>query len=76
MSLQKTETRESLAQAADKLVSSVRELAKTANTEEELRIGFEKLLEPSLKSIRVQTRPKNTDQKGENYVRGIGSFHG
>ena len=43
--------------AADKLISSINEILRTAKTEEDLRIGFEKSLEPILKSIGIDTKP-------------------
>ena len=49
---------ESLYQLADRLVGSIAELVKTIKTEEELRIGFEKLLEPITASIGVKSEPK------------------
>jgi len=53
-----TEFQEPLLQLADKLVGFVIELMRTARTEEDLRIGFEKILDPLLKSIGVETKPK------------------
>ncbi|PJB48859.1 MAG: hypothetical protein CO103_06950, partial [Chloroflexi bacterium CG_4_9_14_3_um_filter_45_9] len=47
----------SLLQAADKLVGFVSELMRTSKTEEDLRIGFEKILDPLLKSIGVESQP-------------------
>ncbi|MCI0453995.1 MAG: N-6 DNA methylase [Candidatus Dadabacteria bacterium] len=52
------EFQESLLGVADKLVSSVKELMRTATSEEELRIGFEKVLDPILKSIGVESQPR------------------
>ncbi len=49
---------ESLSQVADRLVGSVSELVGDAETEEDLRVGFEKLLDPLLISIGVKSRPK------------------
>jgi hypothetical protein len=40
------ESKEPLIQVADKLVASARELMRPAKTEEDLRIGFEKILGP------------------------------
>lgn len=45
-------------QEADKLLSVVGLLLKTAKTEEDLRIGFEKALDPVLSAIGVKTEPK------------------
>ena len=47
------EVQGSLVQVADKLVNSVREIMRTARTEEDLRIGFEKVLDPVLKRALV-----------------------
>lgn len=52
------EAQESLLQVADKLVGFVDELLRTLKTEEELRIGFEKILDPLLKSIGVESKPR------------------
>ena len=52
------EVQGSLVQVADKLVDSVREIMRTAKTEEDLRIRFEKILDPVLKSIGVEPEPK------------------
>jgi len=52
------EVQESLLQVADKLVGFVGELLRTAKTEEDLRIGFEKILDPVLKSIGVEPKPR------------------
>ncbi len=49
---------ESLAQVADTLVRSTREAMRSAKTEEDLRIGFEKILAPALKSIGVEPSPR------------------
>ena len=48
----------SLHRIAEQLVEATQEITKTAKTEEDLRIGFEKLLEPLLKSIEVTSHPK------------------
>lgn len=52
------EVQGSLVQVADKLVDSVREIMRTAKTEEDLRIGFEKILDPLLKSIGIESQPR------------------
>ncbi len=52
------EVQGSLVQVADKLVDSVREIVRTAKTEEDLRIRFEKILDPVLKSIGVEPEPR------------------
>lgn len=52
------EVQGSLVQVADKLVDSVREIVRTAKTEEDLRIGFEKILDPVLKSVGVESQPR------------------
>jgi len=51
------EVQESPLQVADKLVGFADELMRTSKTEEDLRIGFEKVLEPLLKSIGVESKP-------------------
>jgi len=48
---------ELLSNAADKLVSNIAEIMRRAKTEEDLRIGFEKSLEPILKGIGIEPRP-------------------
>lgn len=52
------ESQESIIKIADKLVTSVGELMREARTEEDLRIGVEKLLDPLLKNIGVELNPK------------------
>jgi len=54
----KIESQASLLKIADKLVGLVKDLMRTAETEEELRIGFEKILAPLLKSIGVESKPR------------------
>ena len=49
---------DSIVQAADKLVGAANELQCTAKTEEDLRIGFEKILEPLCKSIGIKSDPR------------------
>ena len=48
---------ELLSYAADKLVSNIAEIMRRAKTEEDLRIGFERSLEPILKSIGIEPKP-------------------
>jgi type I restriction-modification system DNA methylase subunit len=66
------EFQESLLIVADKLVSSVTELMRTARSEEDLRIGFEKLLDPILKSIGVelQSRYERLGEEAKTIYRG------
>jgi hypothetical protein len=45
-------------QVADALVREVGQLLRTAKTEEDLRIGFEKALDPLLRAIGVEPHPK------------------
>ena len=52
------ESKEPLIQVADKLVASTADLMRTAKTEEDLRIGFEKTLEPLCLSIGVESHAK------------------
>lgn len=51
-------SKESLSEVSEKLVSSVKDLMTHAKTEEDLRIGLEKLLGPLLQSIGVESHPK------------------
>jgi hypothetical protein len=55
---EKLESQESLLRVSDKLVTSVTELMRTAKSEEDLRIGFEKILEPMLFSIGIESKPR------------------
>jgi methylase of polypeptide subunit release factors len=48
----------SLFELADKLVAGTKDLLCQAKTEEDLRIGFEKLLEPTLKTLDIQIFPR------------------
>lgn len=52
------ESHDSILQATDKLVSTTRALMSTAVTEEDLRIGFEKLLEPLCRNLGIKLSPK------------------
>ncbi|MGB2990707.1 MAG: N-6 DNA methylase, partial [Candidatus Zixiibacteriota bacterium] len=52
------ESKEPLIRVADKLVASTKELMRSANTEEDLRIGFEKILEPLCAAIGVESHAK------------------
>jgi SAM-dependent methyltransferase len=52
------ESKEPLVQVADKLVASTVRLMRTAKTEEDLRMGFEKVLEPLCLSIGVTLHSK------------------
>jgi hypothetical protein len=52
------ESQEPLIQVADKLVASTAELMRRAKTEEDLRIGFEKILEPLCADIGVETHAR------------------
>jgi len=45
-------------QLADTLITKARSLIQSAQTEEELRIGFEKILEPVLKGVGIETKPR------------------
>lgn len=54
----KLEPKDPIVQIADRIVGSVKELIRVVKTEEDLRIGFEKILEPLLKSIGIQSNPK------------------
>jgi methylase of polypeptide subunit release factors len=50
--------RDSMLQATDKLVSATKSLMRTARTEEDLRIGFEKILEPLCHKLDIKLSPK------------------
>ncbi|KPK78004.1 MAG: hypothetical protein AMJ89_01365 [candidate division Zixibacteria bacterium SM23_73] len=52
------ESKESLIQVADKLIASATQLMRTAKTEEDLRIGFEKILEPLCSDIGIELHAK------------------
>ncbi|MEO0088045.1 MAG: hypothetical protein ABIK77_02875 [candidate division WOR-3 bacterium] len=47
--------KDNLFSVADKLVKETKELLKQARTEEDLRIGFERILEPIKKSLNLNT---------------------
>lgn len=51
-------SQESIIHVSDKLAGSVSELMRDAKSEEDLRIGFEKLLEPLCKAINIKLSPK------------------
>jgi hypothetical protein len=48
----------SLSKLSDSLVSGTQKLLHQAKTEEDLRIGFEKLLEPILKQLNIKSNPR------------------
>jgi methylase of polypeptide subunit release factors len=52
------ESQTSLRRLANSLVLDCRKLLHTAKTEEDLRIGFEKLLEPALKELGIEVNPR------------------
>lgn len=54
----KTEIFESLPVLADKLVSATKKIVRMAKSEEDLRIGFEKALDPIFKSLGIKSQPK------------------
>jgi len=56
---------ETLARAADRLCCGVRALLRTARTEEDLRVGVEKILGGLLKDIGVETEPRYERASGE-----------
>ena len=56
--IQNLDPTESLQRIADKLVGSTHEVMRFAKTEEDLRIGFEKLLAPILKSLGLESVPR------------------
>jgi len=49
---------DSIIKIADELVSGAKNLLREAKTEEELKIGFEKILEPILKRLNVKSNPQ------------------
>ena len=53
-----SETKDSLPKLADNLVSGTKNLLREAKTEEDLRIGFEKLLEPIRVELNIKSIPK------------------
>ena len=57
-SSRKGEPTESLHQVAASLVAKTPRLVEKAKTEEDLRIGFEKILEPSLRKLGVDVHPR------------------
>ena len=52
------ESEDSILQAADKLVIAANDLLRRAKTEEDLRIGFEKVLEPLCASLGIKSSPR------------------
>jgi len=52
------EVKDSLPILADALVSRTKNLLREAKTEEDLRIGFEKLLEPIKSALIIKSNPK------------------
>lgn len=52
------ESHDSILQATDKLVSATKSLMRTAKTEEDLRIGFEKILDPLCHKLDIKLSPK------------------
>lgn len=64
------EPHDSLRQAAEKLAASVADLAHRAQSEEDLRIGVEKLLEPLLASIGVRAAPRYERMGAQTIYRG------
>jgi len=55
---QALESQDSILQATDKLVGATKALMRTAKTEEDLRIGFEKILDPLCQKLDVKLSPK------------------
>jgi hypothetical protein len=52
------DSQDSFLQATDKLISVTEDLLKTASTEEDLRIGFEKAIDPLCRSLGIELSPK------------------
>lgn len=61
-----------LRKIADKLVSSTKRLMRTAKTEEDLRIGFEKILAPLLEAGGIKSKPQyeRLSEKAKSVFRG------
>ena len=55
---QSTNNNKSLVQVADGLVKAVAKLMRMAISEEDLRIGFEKALEPISSELGIKTTPR------------------
>jgi len=55
---QALEFQDSMLQATDKLVSATKALMRTAKTEEDLRVGFEKILDPLCRKLNIKLSPK------------------
>lgn len=68
----KSNLRDSLPIIADILVKEVSEVMKKAKTEEDLRIGFEKILEPTLKElgIEISSRYERASTEGKTLYKG------
>lgn len=64
------DVQDSLRQASEKLAASVADLMRRAKSEEDLRIGVEKLLEPLLKSIGVVAEPRYERMGAKTIYRG------
>ena len=52
------ETQDSIFQATDKLVGATKDIMRTAKTEEDLKIGFEKLLAPLCAALGIKSTPQ------------------
>jgi type I restriction-modification system DNA methylase subunit len=59
-------------QLADTLITKARSLIQSAKTEEDLRIGFEKILEPLLTGVGIETKPRyeRLGQEAKTIYRG------
>jgi hypothetical protein len=51
------DSQDSVLQAADKLVGAAHNILRSAKTEEDLRIGFEKALEPLCENLHIKVSP-------------------
>jgi len=52
------QSQDSLLQITDKLISATKSLMHKATTEEDLRIGFEKILDPLCQKLDIRLSPK------------------
>lgn len=68
----RNESKKSLLQLSHQLVTSCNGLMRTAKTEEDLRIGFEKILEPLLTEVGVELNPRyeRLAQRAKTIYRG------
>ena len=58
LKIKNLETKSSIHKLADNLISGTKKLLGQARTEKDLRVEFEKLLEPILKELWIKTNPR------------------